>query len=226
MENNNNVKKVSSQVMELKDLISGPLIATIDADSISSQRYLSYLMEVAFESYNKGTGEVGKLRTLTFCYTSHDINGSHEQRVSIPLMTLVPLPLLQVKEADFDFDIQIVDAVTEERQESFSLKEGAVQKENEDEGRQGMKLRVSLAPSQGSGESKSSLKQGLTANMKVRVKMQQADIPGGLANLLHLTANNMQIEDVESEEIPPIISNNENGDNTVGTEDDKKESVQ
>ena len=37
------IKRTSSQVMELKDLISGPLAATIDADSIATRRYLSYL---------------------------------------------------------------------------------------------------------------------------------------------------------------------------------------
>ena len=31
-------ERVSSQVMELKDLIAGPLVATIDADSLSAQR--------------------------------------------------------------------------------------------------------------------------------------------------------------------------------------------
>ncbi len=32
--------------------------------------------------------------------------------------------------------------------------------------------------------------------MKVRVKMQQADMPGGLSNLLSLTTNSLQIEDI------------------------------
>lgn len=48
--------------MELKDLISGPLIATVEADSASSRQYLDYLFEIGFESCNKETGEVGKLR--------------------------------------------------------------------------------------------------------------------------------------------------------------------
>ncbi len=60
--------------MELKDLISGPLAATIDADSIATRRYLSYLMELAFESYDKVTGEVGELRMLEFNYQSHDVD--------------------------------------------------------------------------------------------------------------------------------------------------------
>lgn len=179
--------------MELKDLISGPLVATIDADSISSRQYLNYLFDVGFESYNRETGEVGKMRMLTFCYTQSDANGQSKQKVSIPLLSLVPLPLLQVKEADFDFDIQIVDAVKEETEETFSLKKGDVSQTDNEEKQ--MKLRVSLAPSMGEGNSKATLQQGLTANMKVKVKMQQADLPGGLANLLHLTANNMIVEE-------------------------------
>ena len=64
------IKRTSSQVMELKDLISGPLAATIDADSIATRRYLSYLMELAFESYDKETGKVGELRMLEFSQPS------------------------------------------------------------------------------------------------------------------------------------------------------------
>ena len=173
------IKRTSSQVMELKDLISGPLAATIDADSIATRRYLSYLMELAFESYDKETGKVGELRMLEFNYQSHDVDGTHQQQVKIPLLTLVPLPLLQVKEADFDFDIQIVDALSADTDATFSLKKGATPQEKVE------------------GSRKSSSQQSLTANMKVKVRMEQADMPGGLANLLHLTTNNLQMEAVE-----------------------------
>lgn len=96
--------------MELQQLIAGPLIATIEADSLSSQRYLDYLMKIAFESYDPATGRTGKIRMLTFNYQSQDAGGGRKQSVSIPILTLVPLPLLQVQEADFDFDIKILDA--------------------------------------------------------------------------------------------------------------------
>ena len=55
---NKKVRSTSSQVMELQQLIAGPLIATIEADSLSSQRYLDYLMKIAFESYDPVTGPV------------------------------------------------------------------------------------------------------------------------------------------------------------------------
>lgn len=186
--------KVSKQIMELKDLISGPLVATIDADSMSTRRYLSYLYELAFDSYNPGTGEVGNLRMLEFTYNVQDNGTQRQQRVSIPLMTLVPLPLLQVKEADFDFDIQIIDAVSADKHSTFSLKG---KNDGEDQIPEGVKLRVSMAASNIEGNMEKKIRQGLAANMKVKVKMQQADMPGGLSNLLNLTTNNLQIEDMK-----------------------------
>ena len=176
--------KVSKQIMELKDLISGPLVATIDADSMSTRRYLSYLYELA----------VGNLRMLEFTYNVQDNGTQRQQRVSIPLMTLVPLPLLQVKEADFDFDIQIIDAVSADKHSTFSLKG---KNDGEDQIPEGVKLRVSMAASNIEGNMEKKIRQGLAANMKVKVKMQQADMPGGLSNLLNLTTNNLQIEDMK-----------------------------
>ena len=196
---NKKVRSTSSQVMELQQLIAGPLIATIEADSLSSQRYLDYLMKIAFESYDPVTGRTGKIRMLTFNYQSQDAGGGRTQSVSIPILTLVPLPLLQVQEADFDFDIKILDALSETAEEKFSLEEG--KSVNEPQSGGGFKLRASLAPKQGEGSSTSNVQQSLSANMKVKVKMRQADMPAGLSNLLHLTASNMQVEETEAEEI-------------------------
>lgn len=197
------IRKTSSQVMELQQLIAGPLIATIEADALSAQKYLDYLMRVAFESYNPVTGETGKLRMLTFTYNEQDVNGSSKKNVSIPLLTLVPLPLLHVEEADFDFDIKILDALSENVEEKFSVENGESVKQPQSTG---FKMRASLAPQR---EVKDDLQQSLSANMKVKVRMRQADMPAGLSNLLHLTANNVQVEDAEAEE--EINSNTEGG---------------
>lgn len=189
-------KKTSSQVMELQQLIAGPLIATIEADALSAQKYLDYLMRIAFESYDPVTGKTGKIRTLTFTYNEQDLNGSQKKSISIPILTLVPLPLLQVQEADFDFDIKILDALSERVEENFSMEDGKRIKEPQNGG---FKMRASLAPQQASKTHSGELQQSLAANMKVKVKMRQADMPAGLSNLLHLTANNLQVEDANND---------------------------
>lgn len=194
-------ERVSSQVMELKDLIAGPLVATVDADSISAQRYLDYLMKIAFESYDPVSGKVGALRMLTFSYRNRDLTDDRLQSVSIPLLTLVPLPLLQVQEAYFDFDIQVLDASSRQEQTSFSFATGQVDRRQDDRAGSDTRLRVALTPSSGKSDNRHS---SMSANMKVHVKMRQADIPGGLSALLGKAVNNM-ISDVsyEAEETVP-----------------------
>lgn len=207
-----NVKRTSSQVMELQQLIAGPLIATIEADALSAQKYLGYVMHVAFEAYNPETGETGKLRMLTFSYNEQDSDGTPRKRtVSIPLLTLVPLPLLHVEEADFDFDIKILDALSESVDEKFSIEEGKSVANRPESG--GFKMRASLAPKQGELSHSGDLQQSLSANMKVKVKMRPADMPAGLSNLLHLTANNVQVEDADVEEIAAGDIKEEGGGN-------------
>ena len=190
-----NVTRKSSQVMELQQLIAGPLIATIEADAMSAQKYLNYVLNVAFESYDQSSGKTGKLRMLTFSYMEYDGNKAHKKTVSIPLITLVPLPLLHIQEADFDFDIKILDAVYEKSDEKFSPQAGCAVKTGNSEN--GFKMRASLASQHSGGKKTGELQQSLSANMKVKVKMGQADMPAGLSNVLHLTANNVLIDENE-----------------------------
>jgi len=195
MDNNGNIKR-SSQVLELQQLIAGPLVATIEADALSAQKYLHYVLGVAFESYDPQTGETGKLRMLTFSYNEQDGDRVERRVVNVPLLTLIPLPLLQIREADFDFDIKILDALYEKADERFSAEQGRAVNRNAAGG--GFKMRASLAPQQSDVRRTGELRQSLSANMKVRVKMRQADMPAGMSNILHLTANNIIVADGES----------------------------
>lgn len=190
-----NVISVNSQVMELQQLIAGPLVSTIEADTLSSRRYLEMLQLIAFEDVTEGDRNIRRLRTLKFAYQETNVNGYRNKVVSIPLVTLLPLPLLQIKEADFNFDINILDAVSSGTVESFDYGEGKIEQNNEN--RRPFRLRASLAPKSGSGSYSDKSEQQLSANMKVHVKMRQADMPAGLSNLLRLTAGNLQVEDAE-----------------------------
>ena len=191
-----NVISVNSQVMELQQLIAGPLVSTIEADTLSSRRYLEMLQLIAFEDVTEGDRNIRRLRTLKFAYQETNVNGYRNKVVSIPLVTLLPLPLLQIKEADFDFDINILDAVSSGTVESFDYGEGKIEQNNEN--RRPFRLRASLAPKSGSASYSDKSEQQLSANMKVHVKMRQADMPAGLSNLLRLTAGNLQVEDAEA----------------------------
>ena len=112
----------------------------------------------------------------------------------MPLVSLVTLPLLQIKQANFDFDINIIDAVAAAPNEHFSLNRGEVESPGGKERDEGLNFRASLAPQSGRGASSS-----LQANMKIHVSMQQADMPSGLSQFLQL-ASRPHYEDVPSRE--------------------------
>lgn len=173
---------VSSQVMELKELIAGPLIATVDADALSAQRYLDCLLKIAFED-GSPSGDGDRLRRLDFTYRDRSSGGIRS--LSIPFLTIVPLPLLQVQEADFEFNVQILDISRQSGSGLQSSERGA-----------DSRLRVALAPTSGSGVTRGR-GSSLDANMKVHMKMAQSDVPGGLAALLGIAVSNM-IEDVRN----------------------------
>lgn len=190
-----NVTTSNSQVMELQQLIAGPLVSTIEADALSSRRYYDMLQLIAFEDRNEGDTTVKQLRMLKFSYLETNAGGHRSKVVSIPLVTLLPLPLLQIQEADFDFDINILDAVSSSSDDSFDYGKGRIDKGSP--AASPFRLRASLASKGGTGSYSEKSEQQLSANMKVHVKMRQADVPAGLSNLLRLTASNLQVEDAE-----------------------------
>ena len=190
-----NVTTSNSQVMELQQLIAGPLVSTIEADALSSRRYYDMLQLIAFEDRNEGDTTVKQLRMLKFSYLETNAGGNRSKVVSIPLVTLLPLPLLQIQEADFNFDINILDAVSSSSDDSFDYGKGRIDKGSP--AASPFRLRASLASKGGTGSYSEKSEQQLSANMKVHVKMRQADVPAGLSNLLRLTASNLQVEDAE-----------------------------
>jgi hypothetical protein len=183
----------NSQVMDLKQLIATPMIATLEADAMTTQSYVGFLRNIAFEG--DGEGGLGKLRTFTFQYYQNDSQGKTLKSVEIPVISLIPVPLLQIKEATFDFDIKILDSITEESEQEFSFEDGNAPSGDEENK---TTIRAALAPH--SGKSAESHDGSLAANMKVKIIMQQADMPAGLANLLSMSAHNVSVENAETED--------------------------
>ena len=174
--------------MDLRQLIAAPLVATVEADALSTQKYLDHLFSIAFEQNGENEHTPGKLRYISFNYQE----GGKTRTISLPLMSLVPFPLLQVKEAEFHFDINIVDSVTTQAEKSFHILPSKTG--NDENPEPEFTLRATLAAkSPTAATAKQNESSSMTANMQVKVIMQQADIPGGLTNLLQLTNNSLEV---------------------------------
>lgn len=89
--------------MNLADMLSALIESTIAADQKAAEDYLDVLRTYALEPANGSNGHE-RLKMVDFEMT--DSNG-REQIVSIPKLSLLPLPLLRVAEATFDIEAQI-----------------------------------------------------------------------------------------------------------------------
>lgn len=172
------------QIFSLSDLLSSTLVATVDADTAAAQRYFNNMCKVAFEEYDPLTNEAGNFRTLAFKYTGQD---GTIQSLNIPILSLIPLPLLQVKDAEFGFNVRVLDMLVFEEEETFSLEDEA--DANEAYSNETMEippqLRVALLPYKQTSEDANDC----MPNMKVNIRLQQADVPGGLARFLQVINN-------------------------------------
>lgn len=171
--------RTNAQIVSFRDLLSSTLVATVDADTATSQRYFTNMCDIAFEHYDIETNEAGNFRTLTFQYIDTD---GLIHVLNIPVISLVPLPLLQVKDADFEFNVSIVSIFFPSEKDSFSLEER--QQPNEPP-----QLRIALQSFNPAIRSEGGYAGSYLLNMKVNIRLHQSDMPGGLSRFLQFVNN-------------------------------------
>ena len=117
--------------MSLTDMIAGMIQAVIDADQAVTDDYLEAFTRYAFEKTDKGE----QLQMVHFEMVDSD---GTRQLVSIPKLSLLPLPVLHVQEATFDFEAQMsiresteeVKEKTEEEKEETTTTQGFTRPSN------------------------------------------------------------------------------------------------
>ena len=153
-----------SQIASLEGIFATPIQAIIDADFMAARKATEYIKEFGFTS-GGSKGKLGSLKETSFVYDTIGSDGKPQQRlVKIPTLSLIPLPLLHVDYADFDFSVRIVDSTND-------------------------KLNATLVPQQ-SGNPSNPSSPHLDANINVKMKVVQSDIPAGISNLLALMGSN------------------------------------
>jgi hypothetical protein len=189
--------------IDLSDLLSAPLVSTVEADMLTVRKFMEFLHEFGFTRRDSpGTNpardssspntDFGQLRMLSFDYMQPQSNGSTQpMRLRVPALTMVPLPLLQVTEADFDFSLRIVSAARQAAPlpgpgPRPSSGEVPSSKPLMDPNRYRFKAMLASGPPQAPGDSRKAPGPSLELNLKVHVKMRHADLPTGVSSMLQL----------------------------------------
>jgi hypothetical protein len=183
---------VSSRVQDLGVLFSAPLVSVIEADVLASREFANFIRDYGFISSDDGSGShFGALRTVTFTYNRPGANGLEEAVVEIPLLSLVPLPLLQVMDAEFTFNVRVLESDTTLGAPPPLV--GGSDQPAQSPSSQAPRVRAMLAqaPSSSGTTSGAQSRSELDANMAVRLSMKQADVPAGISALLNVMSQSI-----------------------------------
>jgi hypothetical protein len=174
------------EAMHLYQLIGAPLLAVVQAEAQAAQTSADFIKRVGFESATPpGTpekmlqdgGDIGDLRMATFKVDRPGPNGTIQPHaISIPVLSLLPIPLLQVKDAEFSFSIRVLTRVP--LQSSEDDKQPGMPPSKDYLAPDRVEMKGLLAPHRSMGDQSSEM------NINVKVRMEQADLPSGILKLL------------------------------------------
>lgn len=170
-----------SQIYDIEQLFAIPLVATVNADIYAAKRFVNYLRQYGFKN---GEGDNwGELRTVKFTYNTTNAQGIIvHHKIEIPIISLVPLPLLQVKNAEYKMEINILGRIQHVKPPQLT-EPSDTDEYDELDGEN--RIKAMLSPLKQSESNP--LAPNLSANLRANITMRQADIPSGIATLLGLT---------------------------------------
>jgi|GEM_PF-6410745 len=145
------------------DLIGGTMQAIIEGEALAAKTSAEFIEEFGFESGPDGP----QLRTLVFSYRASD-NTIH--KVSMPVLSLLKPPSIQVKEAEIDFSLRIDDIL---------------QTSQKEQAKPSYQMRTSIAR-------KSNTRSRV--NMDVKLRLEQPDLSDGQIRFMNLLYNGISTE--------------------------------
>lgn len=206
--------------MSLAEMLNSLVQSTILADQQAADDYLELLDEYAFTKDDE-TGNV-KLEMVDIEMTNSE---GKRQIVSIPKLSLIPLPVLRVAEATFDFDSEVeINTKVENTKEQMVnrlpiLREmiksteltDALRKTKRRLNTQGQEngsadmakrqintlaqLRVRLG--QTTSKTDSTKKAHNTTNLKIHIKLEPVKLPDGMRGMLQASDSSIRVNSIE-----------------------------
>jgi hypothetical protein len=182
-------------------LIGGPLKASVEAQAMAAMTTVEFIQRVGFSSSDgdaifnddgeeKPESDFGTLRMTTFRYMRKDAQGQlSEAELKVPLLTIVPIPHLNVDEVTINFRANLTDSVQSTHTASLSTSHtyGAKWKAWWSPVRAEFRGSVST---QRNSETKS--KYQAEYGMDIQVRASQDDMPAGMARMLKIMEDAIQ----------------------------------
>jgi len=112
------------RALPLQELIGAPLVALVQAQALAARATVDFVEQVGFIP-GSDAGDPASLRMAEFHYEKNDATGTPATFAArVPVLSLVPVPGIQIKNARIAFTAKISDAFTEPAGRGSSSKTG------------------------------------------------------------------------------------------------------
>lgn len=171
------------KIFPLEHILSAPLIGAIKAQAFAAHATFDYIEKVGFMKIGEGEGKKEILRKINFIYNTRTVSNDNgpdtvtDLKVDVPLLTLLPVPVMEIDNIDLNFSFDISEIVSNE-----STQSGQIDASFGYEG-WGVKVNVNGKYAQ---NNLSYDKTERNANLTIKLHARQAPIPEGLSKLLEI----------------------------------------
>lgn len=179
-------------------LIGSPMKAAIEAQALAAQSTVEFIQKVGFKQPAAGgsdalftapeqDADIGEIRNVTLEYKKLDENATQTNfSLTVPLLTIVPIPYLRIDEMTIDFKAKLTDSIVRNTNTSFSLDTSVGGSYSAFWSPVKLDFRVNAAFKTSSSTQASSTRD---YSMEIHVRAVQEDIPGGLARMIDILEN-------------------------------------
>lgn len=181
----------------LYQIIGAPLLALVQAETQAAKATAHFIEHVGFDS-SETTGDelfhYGNLKVVTFRYSKLDVGGKENVvEIEVPVLSIVPIPALQIREAQIDFAVEVTSVVELDYPSAIHvprLQSGADS---------------SLEPKLTAFKA-GLAKENSKSAMKISINVGQADTPVGLLTLFRVMEQGITSRVVPETPAPPAPS--------------------
>ena len=180
------------QALPFGNIIGGPLKACIEAQAMAAQTSWKFIQEVGLNT-DPMTGEK-KAVTVTFLF----IKDGHLAQLNVPLLTIVPIPYIAIQTIDIAFkaNISASSSSSKVESESNSVDAGLAGSATANFGI--FKINADFHANYSSKKDSTATQDSrysVEYTMDVAVKAGQDSMPAGLAKVLELLGNSLDVND-------------------------------
>lgn len=180
------------QAIPFGSMIGGPLNACIEAQAMAAQTSWQFIQEVGLNT-NPDTGQKEAVNV-----SFHFVQNGRVVQLNVPLLTIVPIPYIAIHDIDINFkaNISASSSSVSEQSSSSALDVGAEASIGAKWGAFHMdaKMKANYSSKKDSKATQES-KYSVEYTMDVAVKAGQDSMPAGLAKVLELLGNTLDVSD-------------------------------